>query len=131
MKKSLWTMVATLALIPALAAAAQQPSTDLGDIDFPNSGAPEAQGAFLRGIAALHNFWFDEAADEFRNAQQIDPSFALAHWGEAMSYNHPLWAEQDLAAARQVMRRYGKTRKERMEKVPTVNRRGILTPCGG
>ena len=119
MRNRRWMFVAALAVIPALAGAAQQPSTDIGDINFPNSGAPEAQASFLRGVAALHNFWFDEAADEFKNAQETDPSFAMAYWGEAMSYNHPLWAQQDIAAARQVMRRFGKTRKDRIEKVPT------------
>ena len=91
--------LAVLVLIPALAGAAQQPSTDIGDINFPNSGTAEAQASFLRGVAALYNFWFDEAADEFKNAQEIDANFAMAYWGEAMSYNHPLWAEQDIAAA--------------------------------
>jgi tetratricopeptide (TPR) repeat protein len=116
-------ILAILALVPTMALAAQQPTTNIGDIHFPNSGAEQAQPAFLRGVAALHNFWFDEAADEFRRAQEIDPNFALAYWGEAMSYNHPLWAEQDIAAAREVMRRFGKTRKERMEKTPTERER--------
>ncbi len=111
-----------LALMPTLAMA-QKPSTNIGDITFPNSGSSEAQGAFLRGVAALHNFWFDEAADEFRNAQEIDPDFALAYWGEAISFNHPLWAEQDIAAARQTLQRLGKTRKERMDKTPTERER--------
>lgn len=123
MRNRLLLTLVVLALVPAMAIAAQQPSTDIGDIDFPNSGAPEAQPSFLRGIAALHNFWFDEAADEFRKAQSIDPDFAMAYWGEAMSYNHPLWAEQDIAAARAVMRRFGKTRKERLEKIPTERER--------
>jgi len=111
-----------LALLPTIALA-QTPSTNIGDIDFPNSGSAEAQDSFLRGVAALHNFWFDEAADEFKNAQETDPDFALAYWGEALSYNHPLWAEQDIAAARQTLRRFGKTRKERMEKTPTERER--------
>ena len=101
MRNRRWIFIAVVALIPALAGAAQQPSTDIGDINFLNSGAPEAQASFLRGVAALHNFWFDEAADEFKNAQEIDASFAMAYWGEAMSHNHPLWAQQDIAAARQ------------------------------
>ena len=120
MKHGRLLTLAALFLVPALAFGYEQkPTTNIGDIHFENSGAPEAQASFLRGVAALHNFWFDEAADEFRNAQEIDPDFAMAYWGEAMSYNHPLWAEQDIAAARQVMRRFGKTRKERLDKVPT------------
>ena len=112
-----------LLMLPAMAMAAQQPSNNLGDINFPTSGAPEAQASFLRGVAALHSFWFDEATEEFKNAQETDPNFALAYWGEAMSYNHPLWAEQDIAAARLTMQRFGKTRKERLEKTPTERER--------
>ncbi len=126
MRNRLLLTLASLALVPAMALAAQQPSTDIGDIDFPNSGSPAAQASFLRGVAALHNFWFDEAADEFKNAQEVDPNFALAYWGEAISYNHPLWAEQDIAAARATLRRFGKTRKERMEKTPTERERMYL-----
>ena len=118
MKNYRWLVVAALALCMTGLAGAQ-PSTDLGDIHFPNSGSEEAQASFLRGIAALHNFWFDEAADEFKNAQEIDSDFAMAYWGEAMSHNHPLWAEQDIAAAREIMQRLGKNRKERMDRVPT------------
>lgn len=76
---------------------------ELGTIDFPNSGAPGAQAPFIEGVKALHSFQFDEAAVAFRAAQQADPGFALAYWGEAMSYNHPLWAEQDTAAAQAVL----------------------------
>ncbi len=101
-------------------------SSNLGAIDFPNSGSKEAQDAFLRGVAALHSFWFEEAGEAFKNAQETDPNFALAYWGEAMSYNHPLWAEQDIAAARAVLRRLGATRKERIEKAPTERERLYL-----
>ena len=69
----------------------------LGTIVFPNSGKPEAQTAFIRGVAALHNFWYDEAAESFREAERIDPNFALAYWGEAMTYDHPVWHEHDVA----------------------------------
>lgn len=79
-------------------------SQALGTIAFPTSGAPDAQPAFLEGVKALHSFQFDEAAVAFRRAQEIDPGFALAYWGEA-SYNHPLWAEQDTAAARAALER--------------------------
>ena len=119
MKKSVrWLIVAAMALAPVVATAASS-SDHLGDINFPNSGAAAAQDAFLRGVGALHNFWFEEAGVSFKNAQEIDPSFALAYWGEAMSYNHPLWAEQDIAAAREVLKRLGATRKERIDKAGT------------
>jgi len=94
----LFVLSVLLVLSPAQA-------TDLGRVDFPTSGKPEAQAHFLRGVAALHSFWYDEAADAFRDAQKADPGFALACWGEAMTYNHPIWGEQDLEAARAVLAR--------------------------
>lgn len=66
----------------------------LGKLDFPNSGSEAAQPAFVRGMLLLHSFEFDDAGEAFREAQEIDPNFALAYWGEAMSYNHPLWFRQ-------------------------------------
>src|SRR5438132_12767430 len=82
-------------------ASAQAP--ELGTIQFPTSGAAGAQPAFLEGVKELHSFQFDEAADAFKKAQQADPSFALAYWGEAMSYNHPLWAQVDVNAAKKAL----------------------------
>ncbi len=40
-----------------------------------------------------------------------------------MSYNHPLWSEQDIAAARATLLRLGANRKERIEKAPTERER--------
>jgi hypothetical protein len=71
-----------------------QPAT-VGSVSFPNSGSSAAQESFLAGLAQLHNFEYAAAADLFRRAQQIDPGFAMAYWGEAMTYNHPVWMEQD------------------------------------
>jgi len=58
---------------------------DVGVVSFENSGAPAAQADFLRGFALLHDFEYARAAEIFRKAQQIDPSFAMAYWGEAMT----------------------------------------------
>jgi tetratricopeptide (TPR) repeat protein len=80
-------------------------SQEFGTIAFPTSGAAAAQEPFLTGVKALHNFQFDEAAEAFRKAQQSDAAFAMAYWGEAMSHNHPLWAQQDLDAAKKVLDR--------------------------
>ncbi|HJP90620.1 MAG TPA: hypothetical protein VJ875_01610 [Pyrinomonadaceae bacterium] len=77
----------------------------LGRVEFPTSGSEKAQAHFLRGLAALHSFWYEEALEEFRESTRLEPDFAMGYWGEAMTYNHPLWSEQDIDAARQVLAR--------------------------
>lgn len=62
---------------------------------------------YRRGLYLLHNFEYDSAAAAFRAAQQADPASVMAFWGEAMTYNHPLWAYQDAAAGRSVLARLG------------------------
>ena len=101
-------------------------TANLGSIDFPNSGATEAQTAFLTGMKALHSFEFEDAGEAFREAQAIDPDFALAHWGEALSYNHPLWAVQDREAAHAALARYAPTPHARAGKTPSGRERGLM-----
>jgi hypothetical protein len=105
-----------------------QPSTsgDVGEVSFANSGAPAAQAEFLRGIAQLHNFEYEDAAAHFREAQKIDPGFVMAYWGEAMTKNHGIWHEQDLTAAREVLARLGATPAVREAKAPTERERNYL-----
>lgn len=88
----------------------------LGHLEFPNSGAAEAQSAFLDGVLFMHNFEYEDAATAFREAQRIDPDFALAYWGEALSYNHAIWMEQDDTAAQRTLQRLGATAEERANK---------------
>jgi tetratricopeptide (TPR) repeat protein len=83
----------------------------LGRVAFPNSGAPQAQDSFLKGVAALHSFWYEEALEYFQAARKADPDFALAYWGEAMTYTHPLWAQQDVEPARQALAKIKDTSK--------------------
>ena len=87
-------------LLLTLTLAAALSAQTLGSVHFSNSGNAAAQAPFLRGLALLHNFEYDDAAEHFRKAQQIAPDFALAFWGEAMTKNHPLWHEEDVSAAR-------------------------------
>jgi tetratricopeptide (TPR) repeat protein len=75
----------------------------LGRVEFPTSGSPQAQAQFLRGLAALHSFWYEEAVEAFRESTKVDPDFMMGYWGEAMTHNHPLWSEQDPDAARRVL----------------------------
>ena len=117
-----------LAAVVALAApASAQEELLLGTIQFPTSGSPEAQAQFIRGVAALHSFWYEEAAEAFRMAYRTDPDFAMAYWGEAMSYNHTLWGdEQDIAAARRALRELAPSRSQRIAKAKTDKEKAFL-----
>lgn len=96
-------IILAVLVFAALTPASKAQQTKLGKVSFPTSGSEKAQTHFLRGLAALHSFWFEEALDEFRESTKADPDFAMGYWGEAMAYNHPLWAEQDTEAARKTL----------------------------
>jgi tetratricopeptide (TPR) repeat protein len=66
------------------------------------SCAPAVQPRFDRALALLHNFWYARALTQFQEIQKADPACAMAYWGAAMTYNHPLWdapSPQDETAA--------------------------------
>ena len=98
-------------------------TTGLGVVAFANSGAPAAQEPFLRGLALLHSFEYEEAAEGFRQAQQADPAFAMAFWAEALTYSHLLWGEDDATAARRALNRLASTRDARLAKAGTARER--------
>lgn len=97
-----------------------------GVVEFANSGAATAQADFLQGVAQLHNFQYEAAAAAFRRAEQIDPDFAMAYWGEAMTHNHAIWAQQNLDAARAALAKLGSTPGERAGKAPTAREKAYL-----
>jgi tetratricopeptide (TPR) repeat protein len=103
-----------------------QTSPSLGRIAFPNSGSAAAQPAFIRGVLLLHSFEYDDAIEAFRQAQKIDPNFALAYWGEAMCYNQPLWYNESLDQGRAVLARLAPTREARRIRAPTGREQGYL-----
>ncbi|MDA9773743.1 hypothetical protein N9B82_02190 [Saprospiraceae bacterium] len=70
----------------------EEPS--LGKIEFTVTGSENAAPYFQEGLLLLHSFEFDDAAEKFVKAQELDSNFVMAYWGEAMSYNHPLWKER-------------------------------------
>jgi hypothetical protein len=43
----------------------------------------------------------------------------MAYWGEAMTQSHPVWHEEDVATAREVLKRLGPTPEARLAKAPT------------
>jgi hypothetical protein len=89
--------------VPADTADRQRNALTLGTLSFPNSGSEAAQQAFKTGLLALHSFWYPEARDRFQKAQRLDPGFAMAYWGEAMTHEHGLWEQHDGDAGRAVL----------------------------
>jgi tetratricopeptide (TPR) repeat protein len=84
----------------------------LGTVAFPASCSNHAQANFLRGVAALHSFWYEVALDEFRESTTIDPNCTMGYWGEAMAHNHPLWGDpQETEEARKVLAKINNTPK--------------------
>lgn len=98
----------------------------LGVIHFPTSGSPRAQQHFLRGLLLLHSFEYPAARKSFQEAWRLDPGFAMAIWGESLTYNHALWGEQDTAAARSALATLGATPEQRLARAPTARERAYL-----
>ena len=101
-------------------------SPRLGAVVFPNSGSAAAQADFLRGVAWLHSFGYEDAIDAFRSAQKIDPSFAMAYWGEAMSFSQPLWFFEEVDKGRAALAKLGATADARIAKAKTPREQGFM-----
>jgi tetratricopeptide (TPR) repeat protein len=95
-------------------------------LTFPNSGAPGAQPLFLRGVAWLHSFGYEDAIDAFVAAQRIDPGFALAYWGESLSYSQPLWFSEDIVKGRAALAKLAATPDARQARARTPREKGLL-----
>lgn len=91
------TASTTLLLTSGLAAA--HDAEKLGNVNFPISCSAEAQPAFNRAVAMLHNFWFPQALNAFAEVAKAHPDCAMAYWGVAMSARtNPLLGSQPAPA---------------------------------
>ena len=115
-----------LTVILFVAASLHGQERRLGRVTFPNSGAPGAQADFLRGVSWLHSFGYEDAIDAFRAAQKADPTFALAYWGEAMSFSQPLWGFEEVDKGKAALAKFGKTSEERIAKAKTPREQGFM-----
>ncbi len=58
----------------------------LGTIHMPvTTSVPRAQRFFDQGVRLVYAFNHQEARRAFREAARLDPSLAMAYWGEAMT----------------------------------------------
>jgi len=62
-----------------------------GKVTFPVSCAPAVQSEFARGVALLHSFFYEEARRIFTSVAEGDRKCAMAQWGIAMTWWHPIW----------------------------------------
>ena len=95
-RSSLIAVLVTVVLLPASDVRSQVTSAagdKIGQVNFPTSCTPAAQGHITRGVAMLHSFWLDAAVKEFTEAARLDPACGIAGWGLAVA-----WMGNPLAA---------------------------------
>ena len=137
MRLDLSTTAAGLALAAALAASGgtAQPQAQGRSvrgvaapwtIEFETSAKGAAQEHFMRGLTAMHLFMYPDAVDAFRAAQKVDPGFAMAYWGEALTHYRPIWREYERDEGRAVLQRLGATPEARAAKAPTAREKAYL-----
>jgi len=89
-----------------------------GRADMNISCLVSAHPAFERGLLQMHSFAWEIARESFQEAASIDPTCAMAYWGEAMSYydglhEHPSTEEVEAARNALVKARNASSRTER------------------
>ena len=101
-------------------------SSGLGEVQFTATGKKEALPHFEKGLLLLHSFEYMDAAEEFRKARTLDPAFAMAYWGEAMTHNHPLWRYQDYEKATAILQVLAPDAEERAGKAKTEIEKDLI-----
>ena len=118
-------VVLTVCMLAVAAGQARAQFENVGVIDFPTSASGEAQDHFLRGVAILHSFGWIQAREQFHAAQELDPDFAMAYWGESLAYNHPLTSQMDATEPRNALQRLAPTRPSGWRKLQPTARRAF------
>jgi hypothetical protein len=105
---TLATLASTLAFTVPLAT--QMPeergghAEQVGRVRFATSCRGAAQRGVEHGVAYLHSFWYEKAAETFAAVAGADSTCAMAFWGQAMSLLHPLWTPPSSADAKLAIR---------------------------
>src|SRR6476646_87337 len=86
-------LVANLPVRDGKCAASPEPGDlrGVGKVTFPITCASDVQSDFARGVALLHSFFYEEARRVFTSVAERDPKCAMAQWGIAMTWWHPIW----------------------------------------
>jgi|HubBroStandDraft_2_1064218.scaffolds.fasta_scaffold15219_3 tetratricopeptide (TPR) repeat protein len=116
-------------LLPASTGLMQtQTIPGLGNATFPTSThSAAAQSDFIRGLLLLHLFEYSDAANSFVAAESADPGFAMAYWGEAMTFNHGVWNQVDVKAGHAALAKFGATAEERAGRIADPRERAFMS----
>ena len=99
----------------------------LGTANFPTTTkSAAAQHEFVRGLLLLHLFEYPDAAKAFVAAEKLDPGFAMAYWGEAMTFNHPVWNQLDAKAGQVALAKFGATPEARSRRITDPRERAYM-----
>ena len=99
----------------------------LGTATFPTTtDSKVAQTDFMHGLLLLHVFEYEDAAMWFQKAEQVDPGFAMAYWGEAMTFNHPVWNEVNEKAGQAALQKFGPTPEARAQRIKDPRERAYM-----
>ncbi len=119
-------LLAVFAILQSCQSLNETSNKGLGVIEFEVTGAEAAKPAFQKGLLLLHSFEYEDAAEAFREAIQIDSNFVMAYWGEAMTCNHPIWQEQDLDKGNAILGELAPTKAERIALAKTEIEKDFL-----
>ena len=112
-----------------LAAHADAPAGErLGKVSFSVSCSSKVRAPFNRGVALLHDFWYQEAERQFEQIATTDPQCAMAHWGIAMSVFHQIWDRPD---EHTVARGWNEMREARPHPAKTARERAYIAALSG
>jgi tetratricopeptide (TPR) repeat protein len=106
------TLVAVVLAAGAASAAPERRAlgdlSKVGSVRFATSCRPAVKARFARAVALLHSFFYEEARRVFTEVAAADERCAMAQWGIAMTWTHPLWAPpspDELRAGREAIDR--------------------------
>lgn len=100
----------SLPLVLAHACSAPSPTAEpaAGKVALAITCDPAVADDFQAALALLHSFFYEEARRRFLLITERDPECAMAFWGVAMTYYHPLWSpptSEELARGAEAARR--------------------------
>jgi hypothetical protein len=120
MRLTILILAAALALAQDDHSSHQHAVAGLGTVNFPTSCSAAAANWTTRGAALLHSFGYEEARAAFNEAAKADPTCAMACWGIARTWYHPIWAppspdelKQGAEAIQRALATHANTERER------------------